>query len=97
MSSIWAWLATRAASGWIAAVAAALIGLGVWQIQQLRVEAAQCKGRLSVQGQLDKLTERVVEQIEDETDETLDRIEDLADDGCLDRVVPDGVREPAKD
>ena len=93
MSRIWLWLATRQATAWVAAVLLAVIALGVGYVQQLRVEAARCQGRESVQAQLDDLTDKVVKGIRKETKEAVSEIEDLADDGCLDRPVPDSLRD----
>ena len=93
MSRIWLWLATRQATAWVAAVLLAVIALGVGYVQQLRVEAARCQGRESVQAQLDYLTDKVVTGIRKETDDAVEQIEDLADDGCLDRPVPDSLRD----
>ena len=93
MSRVWLWLATRQATAWVAAILLAVIGIGVTYVMQLRVEAARCQGRESVQEQLDTLTTKVVKGIRKETESAVDEIEDLADDGCLDRVVPDGLRD----
>ena len=93
MSRVWLWLATRQATAWVAAILLAVIGVGVAYVQQLRVEAARCQGRESVQAQIDHLTDKVVKGIQQETEDAVEQIEDLADDGCLDRPVPDGLRD----
>jgi uncharacterized membrane-anchored protein YhcB (DUF1043 family) len=93
LNKLWLWLATRQATAWVAAILLAVIALGVGYVQQLRVEAAHCRGRESVQAQLDDLTDKVVKGIHRETKDAVEQIEDLADDGCLDRVVPDGLRD----
>jgi hypothetical protein len=93
VSRVWLWLATRQATAWVAAVLLAVIGISATYIQQLRVEAARCQGRESVQAQIDHLTDKVVKGIRKETESAVDEIEDLADDGCLDRVVPDGLHD----
>ena len=49
MSRVWLWLATRQATAWVAAILLAVIGIGVTYVMQLRVEAARCQGRESVQ------------------------------------------------
>ena len=92
MSRIWLWLATRAASGWIAAAGiAAVLGLGLY-IQTLRVDAARCKGRQDAQVLVDKLTDKVVEQIGEKTDEAIHEVNQATDE-CLDKPVPDSLRD----
>lgn len=91
-SAIWAWLATRAASFWIAAIMGTVIAVSVGWIQELRVRAAICGTTLTQQNRIDELTERVIETIEEKNDERMERLDEAADE-CLDRVVPDGLRD----
>lgn len=75
----WQWLATRAASFWILGIAlTSMGGLGIY-IQQLRVDAAFCTGKRSAQPAIDRLTDRIIDRIEKDTQEKLDAIEQVQD------------------
>ena len=68
---LWKWIATRAATAWVLALAvAAVSALGIY-IQQLRVDAARCIGREEAQVLIDKLTDRQIETIEEEADQAV--------------------------
>lgn len=88
-SKVWVWLATRAASAWIAAGAFALVGtLGIY-VQQLRVEAARCESIDELRQQVEGFKKEIKrERAEDYADirESLQAVED----SCLDQPSPIG-------
>ena len=83
-------------SGWIGAGAVTIsLGLLVY-IQQLRVEAAHCKGRESVQEQVDRLTDKVVKGIEQSAADDVRAIRQEPD-ACADARLPDTVLDSLRD
>jgi hypothetical protein len=87
---IWKWLATRAASFWIASVAGIALTVAVGYVQQLRVKAARCQGQEDIREQVERLTDRVVKNIEETTDDQIRAIRQTPDQ-CADLPVPDVV------
>lgn len=101
---IWKWLATRAASGWIA-----LAGFGLLttayvaydlrgdKIVELERDLRECEGNPRQTRAIEKLSEKVTEQLQERADDEIDRLKAIPD-GCyrLDGPSPlnDILREP---
>lgn len=86
---IWRWLATRAASGWIAA--AGIAGAGaLWfawdhrgdQIADLTIELQDCRGSAKQAGQIKRLVERVQEQAQKEANSQIEKLDRLPGEDC---------------
>lgn len=92
MRVFWAWLATRAASFWIAGLSAVALAFTVGWVQELRVRAAICGTTLTQQGRINDLTKLVIENLEERNDERKERLDEASDE-CLDRLVPDSLRD----
>ena len=90
MARLWGWLATRAASFYILGFMSVLLSGSIWYVQQLRVKAAACEGRADAQVLVDRLTERLNQDIQEEADEAVNEIEN-AEDECLDADGPDAA------
>ena len=83
-------------SGWLAMVLLAGVVAGGWYIKNLQIEAARCEGKEEIRGQLEELTDRVVEDIEEETDEKI-RVLRQDTEACLDARLPDAVLDSLRD
>lgn len=84
-----AFLLSRA-SGWLAiALLSIVVALG-WYIKDLQIQGARCEGKEEIRGQLEELTDRVVEDIEEETDEKIRALRQDPQE-CLDSDMPDGL------
>jgi hypothetical protein len=75
----------------MAALGLAAFGAGAIWVQQLRVEAARCRGADDAQELVQRLTDRVVDGIRQESDEVIETMRDStaeSDKGCLDAKGP---------
>lgn len=89
MTWLKAFIASKA-SGWLAVAGLAVVSGLLIYIQQLRIEAAHCKGRESVQGQVDALTDKVVRQIDEQSKTDVAQVRSI-DDECARNLVPSAV------
>ena len=77
-------------SGWLAVTLLACIAAAGWYIKDLQIDAARCEGKEEIRGQLEQLTDRVVEDIKDETDEKIRTLNQTSD-ACLDAELPESI------
>lgn len=100
LGGFWGWLATRAASFWIAALAGAVIAYGVGYVQNLRVCCAEAKAReqtlTELRDYIDNLTNLAVEGIIREADEDIEAGKAI-EDACLDTPLPSELAERLRD
>lgn len=101
---IWKWLATRAASGWIAlagfaALTTAYVAYDLRgdKIVELEHDLLACKGNARQTRAIEKLSEKVTEQLQEKADDDIDSLKAIPDE-CyqLDGPSPlnDILREP---
>jgi len=79
-------------SGWLAMVLLAGVVAGGWYVKNLQIEAARCEGKEEIRGQLEELTDRVVDDIAEDTDEKIRAIRQDPE-ACLDAKLPESVRD----
>jgi hypothetical protein len=97
---VWRWLATRAASFWIAAAAAAVITWGLSHYQNLRECCAELRGQkaveLELQDYINNLTELAQQGIEWESDADINAAK-ANDDACLSSELPNDLADRLRD
>lgn len=84
------------ASGWLAVVLLGALTATGWWIKNLQIDAARCVGKEEIRGQLEELTDRVVEDIEEEADEKIRALRQDTE-TCLDTRLPDAVIDSLRD
>ena len=103
MGFVWKWLATRAASAWIAFAGLALVG-ACWfaydhrgdRIADLDMQLLECNGTAKQAKAIKELSKRVTDQLQERADDEIDDINALPTDECyrLDDPSPrNGLRE----
>jgi len=105
MAWLWGWLATRAASGWIALVgfAAIVAALAAYdyrgdRIAGLELDLLQCQGTAKQAKTIRELSERITEELGNRAENEIDQLNQLPADECyrLDDPSPlDRVRKSA--
>ena len=86
------WIATRwataAVSNWLVIVGITAVASLMLYIQQLRVDAARCKGQQDVAAQLESLRSQLIERTRQDRKEALDELSQIPSDDCLNRRSP---------
>ena len=87
VAMIWGWLATRAASGWIALAGFALIGTCYVaydhrgdRIADLEMQLLECNGTAKQAKAIRELSKRVTEQLQEEADGDVEQLNALPND-----------------
>ena len=105
MAWLWGWLATRAATAWVALGAIAILG-GAYvaydhrgdKIAELELGLLQCQGTAKQARTIRELSERITEELGNRAENEIDQLNQLPADECygLDDPSPlDRVRKPA--
>lgn len=84
------WFLKSPFSGWLALAAMTAISVIIWQWKDMEARAARCDGREEIRGQLEQLTDRVIENLEEAADESIRNIRQGSD-PCLDAPMPDDI------
>ena len=84
------------ASGWLSIIFASAVVAGIVYIQELRISAARCTGQEDMRGQLQILTDRVVEQIDENEDAQIKALREM-EDACLQQRAPDELIDGLRD
>lgn len=78
--------ASKKASNLLISAIAVVLAAGVWYVQGLRVEIAECRAAQEQAAQYSRLAERYAERLKEDVENEKDTIRD-ADHGCLDTAV----------
>lgn len=92
---LWGFLATRAATGWAIAAGIAVAGSLALYVQQLRVNAAYCKGQQVTSASVERLTNQYTETIEGLAKDDIDTIRQEG--GCALEPAPPAVIDSLRD